>query len=232
MLPAHLSTIRVALAIVGTFAAPAFACSCMFPLSSATFLHLAKDGRITLPANALGVLFQKELQLDAGHDNGNGVAILNTLPPKLNPAYFSLRDDTAMQPVTPVVTPVDIDAQLGRRQSYYLASAGKIAEQDIAELGGNLHRLARKYGLRDVSAQVKSAVGLFRVAPAGGFIEGHTYSIYPNKIEAGGQQHAIIRIGPRLSAGSPGKIMLTHVGPPKAQLLAVAAAPCAAPGRP
>lgn len=218
-----LAVLAAILALAIPFSASACSCTFDYPLPG-TFLHLSGDGRITLPANALGVLYLKPAQLDVHSDDRNGTVVLKSLPPKLDPAYFNVFDEQAGRAVEAVLTPVDIDAQLGRPRSYYLFKEGVMPAGRARESGAALRAAVKKYGLRDVSAQVKSAVGLFRLAPAGGFIEGHRYSILPGTVGMrGGHQAATIVVGPPLRAGGTGKILLALARHPQAELLTVAA---------
>lgn len=205
--------------LAALLAAPAFACSCWNRSPSpGAFLHLDSSHSISLPANARGVLFQKHADLDIKHST-EGVTILRSIPRGVTPGYFVMRDQTVNKPVTANYTPLDIDAQMGRAHTYYLDSRGKIPETASYGYEDDLHLVARKYGLRDVSVQMKLALGLLRVAPAGGFESGHTYSLNVRGPAGKSAQSALIRVGPPLQAG--GAVAITRAGAPIVELTTV-----------
>lgn len=201
-------------------ASPAIACSCMFtPPPPGVFLHLNQHGRIALPANARGVLFMKHVELDVLHST-ESVTILKAMPPAMGPDFFAMRDITAQKAVKAHVVPVDVDAQMGNTHTYYLARAGQMPHEDAYGDHDDLHKVASRHGLTDVSLKVKSAHGMLRVAPAGGFKAGHEYSLTPRQLSSNVADTALIAVGPPVPAGSG--IALTRVGPPATQLIDVA----------
>jgi len=197
---AMLSVMFAALAL----APSASACSCSNPIPQGSeFLHLGEGDRISLPANALGVLFQRRLDLDVIDSDRQGNEILGTLPQRLDPEQFMIEDLTAKRRLKAVLTPLNLDAQLGNPRSYFLRKEG----------GGKD---------RDVSAEVRLAKGLFRVSPAGGFVEGHTYSFVifePRSI--GGMANVIV--GPPLPrTRGDNRIALVPQGTPSGETLTMA----------
>lgn len=198
-------------ALAAMLAAPAAACSCMFEEPPpGTFLHLNDAGVIALPANARGVLFQRHAQLDVSH-RIHLVTFVKSLPAALEADAFRMHDNTANKAVQAIFAPLDVEAQMGKRRTYYLVRPGQIPEQEPYGYEDDLHQVARKYRLRNVSAEVKAAHGLFRIRPAGGFISGHDYTLMPRKRTGRGVESALIKTAPPLPGADP--VSLTRVGP-------------------
>ncbi|MDO8439383.1 MAG: hypothetical protein Q7S67_04000 [Telluria sp.] len=187
--------------------APAFACSCSSPFSNRSeFLHLGEDSSITLPADALGILFLRDPELDIRDRDSRGNDILGSVPPRLEPANFMIHDLTAGRRLKAVLTPLGLDIQLGHPRSYFL----------FKESGD-------KDRLRDISGEVRLAKGLFRVRPAGGFVEGHKYMFTLTPIEAYSLAMAQVSVGPPLQLTAADRIALVPQGRPASEMLTMAA---------
>jgi len=205
------------------FHAPAHACSCERAQSDASgFLHLSKQASIELPANALGVLYLKKLELKTRTSDKNGNEVLTEAPPKLVAREFIIRDLTVNRVLKAKLTRLDLDIQLGDPSpSYFLIRKGAMADEPAHV--DDVRILADKHGLRDISAAVRDATGLFRVAPAGGFIAGHTYSITTEREGApGGIDRAEVEVGPRLVNADTDKFALLADGSATRELLPLA----------
>lgn len=205
------------------FHAPALACSCERPQSDASgFLHLSKQASIELPANALGVLYFKKLELKTRTTDKNGNEVLTEAPPKLMAREFIIRDLTVNRVLKTKLTRLDLDLQLGDPSpSYFLIRKGAMTDEPARV--DDVRLLADKHGLRDISAAVRDAAGLFRVAPAGGFIAGHTYSITTEREgTAAGVDRAEVVVGPRLVSSEGDKFALLAQGSATRELLTLA----------
>jgi hypothetical protein len=217
---------RIAAALVLAFVVqtPALACKCRAPKGDGgSFLHLNKESRITLPENALGVLYLKQQDHKIRTQDARGNQVLTEIPPKLKAKDFVIRDQTTGRVLKTKLTRIDVDVQLGdASRSYFLLRKGAIAPEEPA-LTDNAILLAEKHGLRDISAAVRDAAGLFRIAPAGGFIAGHSYAItaaIDDDDEA--MDKAEVLIGPRLALSENDKFTLTPQGAPARELLDLA----------
>jgi hypothetical protein len=218
---------RIVLPVVLALAAGmAAACECdVSARDTSNFLHVPKDGKLTLPANALGVLFHETRastlwKVRASDNLGN--RILDAIPAPLPARAFDIFDETANRRVGAVLEPLDIEAQLGTPEWTFLSR-----EQDraAAPLGMDAHLLAgaRRDDLRDISAAARASSGLFRVAPQGGFLAGHTYvfQYMPGLIPL-----VKVKVGPPLPQRAPGAIVLRGERPTREILSLPASGMC------
>lgn len=218
-----LRRLAAALLLACFFNAPAQACSCERAQADASgFLHLNAEASIELPANALGVLYFKKQELKTRTTDKNGNEVLTEAPPKLMAREFSIRDLTVNRALKTKLTRLDIDIQLGDPSpSYFLIRKGAMADEPAHV--DDVRILADKHGLRDISAAVRDAAGLFRIAPVGGFIAGHTYSITTERDGAvGGVDRAEVVVGPRLVNSDSDKFALLAEGSATRELLTLA----------
>jgi hypothetical protein len=218
-----LRRLAAAMLLACFFHAPAQACSCeRAQADTSGFLHLDKEASIELPANALGVLYFKKQELKTRTTDKNGNEVLTEAPPKLMAREFIIRDLTVNRTLKAKLTRLDIDMQLGDPSpSYFLIRKGAMADEPAHV--DDVRILADKHGLRDISAAVRDAAGLFRVAPVGGFIAGHTYSMTTERDGAvAGLDRAEVVIGPRLVNSEPDKFALLTNGSATRELLTLA----------
>ncbi|SHH67009.1 hypothetical protein [Massilia sp. CF038] len=206
------------------------ACDCPAPQKdSSGFLHLTADGKIALPENALGVLFWKKPALKTHRRDQKGNQILLEVPPKLKAKDFTIRDVTANRNLKVMLKHLDPGDQLGEPDiTYYLMRKGAFGD-DVAPRE-DMRILAEKYGLRDISHAVDDSAGLFRVAPAGGFIAGHVYE-FENVEEDDDMEDdtAEVSVGPKLALSDSDKFSIQPQGQAVRKLLPVAtAASCSA----
>jgi hypothetical protein len=217
--------IRLAAALLAWTAwMPASACSCSFQQNTTgKFLHL-NTGGITLPANALGILYLYQPTLDVHASDQHGNVVLRTVPDKLAPEQFDFHDMTVGRTVRARVTPVDIYAQMGEPGNFFHYPKQPPAPDnaDLAFDYDDLRAGASKAGLREVSAAVRAAAGLFRIAPEGGFIQGHQYSINDRRVVTL-DGWATIHVGPPIPKDKAGNIVIAADGEPTAQLLSLPA---------
>jgi hypothetical protein len=201
------------------------ACNCPAPRPEASgFLHLNKDGKIALPENALGVLFWKKPTLKTHSKDKKGNQILLEVPPKLKVRDFTIRDVTAGRNVKVMLKRIDPGQQLGEPDTtYFLMRKGAFADDAAAR--EDMRILAEKYGLRDISQAVEESAGLFRVAPAGGFVAGHVYE-FENVEEDDDMDEdtAEVSVGARIAMAETDKFTLTLQGEATRKLLPVATA--------
>jgi hypothetical protein len=220
----HLRRLAAALLLACLVQAPAQACSCIVEPGN-NFLHLTKDSRIALPENALGVLYYKEANLQSRTRDKHGNVVLNEAPPKLRAKDFVIRDLTTGRVLKTKLTRLDVDAQLGDpAPSYFLIRKGAMTDEPAVV--DDVRILADKHGLRDISAAVRDAGGLFRVAPAGGFVAGHNYSISADRDDSGTlTDKAEVAVGPRLTMSETDKFSLLAQGAPTRELLDLSESP-------
>ena len=165
--------------------ARALACSCDFVAARPSgFLHVAEDGSIALPANALGVLF---IEPDK---------IWNK-PAPVPPAQgdFKIMDASTGHPVDAVLTKLNIDAQLDK-----------------------------EYGRAPGTNETRGA-GLFRVAPLGGFVAGHTYFFGYREFREplSVRSNATVKVGARLPVSPADRFTIAPQGEPVRQMLGLSA---------
>ncbi len=200
------------------------ACDCATarPTSSG-FLHLTREGKIALPENALGVLFWKKPELKTHSRDKKGNQILLEVPPKLKAKDFTIRDVTANRNLKVMLKRLDPGNQLGDTDpTYYLMRKGAFGDDTPRE---DMRILAEKYGLRDISNAVDDSSGLFRIAPAGGFVAGHVYE-FENVEEDEDMEDdtAEVAVGARVAIAETDKFALQPQGEATRKLLSVATA--------
>ena len=204
--------------------APAWACSCAPPAADrGNFLHLNKDAKIALPENALGVLYMVRPELKIRTRDRNGNVVLHEAPPKVKAKDFVIRDLSNGRIVKTKIKRLDIDSQLGETQrAYFLLRKGAMGADEPA-VTKDVLLLAEQQGLRDISAAVRDAGGLFRVSPATPFVAGRSYSITAAlEDDEDAVDKAEVTIGPRLVLAENERFTLLAQSAPVRELLDVA----------
>jgi hypothetical protein len=189
-------------AILPAMPAAVLACSCVAPPESA-FLHVApgRDGQATLylPANARGMLFHARPMLQWEGSDKDGRTRLSRVPPPLQANRFTITELKSGKPLAAALSPLftdQLDALMGRPR--YLMDKTT----------------------RDISAEVRRAHGLFRVAPAGGFSSGRSYRVTYTP-DTGQPMTVLVRLGPAV-VPTPGQTFSLQLdGGPVRRLLPV-----------
>jgi hypothetical protein len=115
-----------------------------------------------------------------------GFLLLRSLPTPLRAASFSI-EETGGKQLTPVVSRVEVSAQLPRTQSrIFVARNPRLADcarENIASLDGceeiekNVRKLIKSGKLVESTAKAKLGYGLFRISPKEGFVPGREYVV-------------------------------------------------------
>jgi len=142
----------------------AIACQCREPVPQ-HFLHTVERSfappYVAIPQNAKGILLFSDVdQLDVNYID-TGISVVESVPPAVTAAQFSIVDTETGRSVEPIVTRLNVDRQMGwgEKQRYFYRTR-------YLGIFSTLH---------EVTATAKKAYGLFRVGPVGGFQSGRRY---------------------------------------------------------